>query len=131
LESSWFFFGIIYLLGVVAQREARKIGKLKRNVFSDVYNTEDVAMPLHEFINHPVAHELIHNGVTFQVFKPPNQKCSDPHQFIEGPYIFLVVGTISADMYSPGSWPKCSLLSQVHLEFNTLCYYILFSQSDT
>ncbi|KAJ4778769.1 Sulfotransferase [Rhynchospora pubera] len=50
-----------------ARREASKLGKLKRNVFSDVYNTEDVAMPLHEFINHPAAHELIHNGITFQV----------------------------------------------------------------
>jgi hypothetical protein len=68
---------LIYLLGVVAQREARKFGKLKRNIFSDVYNREDVAMPLHEFINHPVAHELIHNGVTFQVFKPKSLKfCS-------------------------------------------------------
>lgn len=51
-----------------ARREAKKLGKLKRKaLFSDVYNTEDVAMPLIEFISHPVAHELIHNGVTFQV----------------------------------------------------------------
>ena len=26
-------------------------------------------MPLHQYINDPVAHEIIHNGVTFQVCK--------------------------------------------------------------
>ncbi|KAJ3698169.1 hypothetical protein LUZ61_001874 [Rhynchospora tenuis] len=50
-----------------ARRDARRLGKLKRSALSDVYNTEDVVMPLHEFINHPIAHEIIHNGATFQV----------------------------------------------------------------
>ncbi|KAJ4763117.1 Protein-tyrosine sulfotransferase [Rhynchospora pubera] len=49
------------------RREARRLGKLKRSALSDVYNTEDVVMPLHEFISHPIAHEIIHNGAAFQV----------------------------------------------------------------
>ncbi|XP_078171851.1 protein-tyrosine sulfotransferase-like isoform X2 [Carex rostrata] len=49
------------------RREARRLGKLKRSVLGDAYNTKDVVMPLHEFINHPIAHEIIHNGATFQV----------------------------------------------------------------
>ncbi|XP_078161994.1 protein-tyrosine sulfotransferase-like [Carex rostrata] len=65
-----------------ARREAKKLGKLKRKaLFSDVYNTEDVAMPLIEFISHPVAHELIHNGVTFQVAGLTNNSYSgDAHE---------------------------------------------------
>jgi hypothetical protein len=28
---------------------------------------EDMVMPLHQYIDDPVAHEIIHNGATFQV----------------------------------------------------------------
>ncbi|KAF5199021.1 Protein-tyrosine sulfotransferase, partial [Thalictrum thalictroides] len=31
------------------------------------YDVEKIVMPLHEFINDPVAHDIIHNGATFQV----------------------------------------------------------------
>ncbi|XP_028757009.1 protein-tyrosine sulfotransferase isoform X2 [Neltuma alba] len=34
---------------------------------NDSYDMEDFAMPLHEYINHPVAEEIVHNGATFQV----------------------------------------------------------------
>ncbi|XP_004506014.1 protein-tyrosine sulfotransferase [Cicer arietinum] len=33
----------------------------------DPYDIEDFAMPLQEFINHPVAGDIVHNGATFQV----------------------------------------------------------------
>lgn len=29
---------------------------------------EEMVMPLHDFINDPVAHEIVHNGATFQVY---------------------------------------------------------------
>ncbi|KAF8395232.1 hypothetical protein HHK36_019174 [Tetracentron sinense] len=51
-----------------ARRDARKRGSVsdikERN---DSYNMEAIVMPLHEFINDPVAHDIIHNGATFQV----------------------------------------------------------------
>ncbi|WCJ41009.1 tyrosylprotein sulfotransferase [Euphorbia peplus] len=31
------------------------------------YNMEEIVMPLHEYINDPIAHDIIHNGATFQV----------------------------------------------------------------
>lgn len=49
------------------QRDARKLTgsiDIKRN---DPYNMEEMVMPLQEYINDPRAHELIHNGETFQV----------------------------------------------------------------
>jgi hypothetical protein len=33
----------------------------------NAYDVEDMVMPLHQYINDPVAHEIIHNGATFQV----------------------------------------------------------------
>lgn len=35
---------------------------------NDPYNMEEVAMPLEDYINDPIAMEIIHNGATFQVF---------------------------------------------------------------
>ncbi|KAL2328602.1 hypothetical protein Fmac_022029 [Flemingia macrophylla] len=34
---------------------------------NDSYDMEDFAMPLREYINHPVAMDVVHNGATFQV----------------------------------------------------------------
>lgn len=50
-----------------ARRDARKMMgsiDIKRN---DPYNMEEMVMPLQEYINDPSAHELVHNGETFQV----------------------------------------------------------------
>ncbi|KAG6762022.1 hypothetical protein POTOM_032507 [Populus tomentosa] len=50
-----------------ARRDARKMMgsiDIKRN---DPYNMEKMVMPLQEYINDPRAHELVHNGETFQV----------------------------------------------------------------
>ncbi|RWW22621.1 hypothetical protein GW17_00013168, partial [Ensete ventricosum] len=50
------------------QRDARELGRLRKTEeFSDPYDMEDMIMPLHEFINDPIAHDIIHNGATFQV----------------------------------------------------------------
>lgn len=34
---------------------------------NDPYNMEEMAMPLHEYINDPIARDIVHNGATFQV----------------------------------------------------------------
>ncbi|CAK7332311.1 unnamed protein product [Dovyalis caffra] len=50
-----------------ARRDARKLMgaiDIKRN---DPYNMEEMVMPLLEYINDPRAHDLVHNGETFQV----------------------------------------------------------------
>lgn len=49
------------------QRDARKQKGPPYAYGNDSYNMEEVVMPLHEFINHPVAMDIVHNGATFQV----------------------------------------------------------------
>ena len=34
---------------------------------NDSYNMDDIVMPLHEYINHPIAMDIVHNGATFHV----------------------------------------------------------------
>ena len=34
---------------------------------SDPYVMPEIVMPLQEYIENPIAHDLIHNGATFQV----------------------------------------------------------------
>ncbi|KAJ4978819.1 hypothetical protein NE237_009599 [Protea cynaroides] len=51
-----------------ARRDARKHGEFSAiGESNDSYDMEDIVMPLSEFINDPVAHEIIHNGATLQV----------------------------------------------------------------
>ncbi|KAL4555945.1 hypothetical protein LXL04_038579 [Taraxacum kok-saghyz] len=33
---------------------------------NDSYNMDDIVMPLHEYINHPIAMDIVHNGATFR-----------------------------------------------------------------
>lgn len=50
------------------QREARQLEKVTEiKDVSNSYNMKDMVMPLHMFIDDPIAHEIIHNGATFQV----------------------------------------------------------------
>lgn len=51
-----------------ARRDARQIGKMAIEKEADnSYDMEAMLMPLREFIHHPLAHEIVHNGATFQV----------------------------------------------------------------
>ncbi|KAK7262297.1 hypothetical protein RJT34_29863 [Clitoria ternatea] len=50
-----------------ARRDARYFRGLNTAESKDSYDMEDFAMPLQEYINHPVAADIIHNGATFQV----------------------------------------------------------------
>ncbi|KAK1398426.1 Sulfotransferase [Heracleum sosnowskyi] len=50
-----------------ARKEARKHKGSADSQSSDLYNAEDFVMPLIEYIHHPIALDIIHNGATFQV----------------------------------------------------------------
>ncbi|XP_048137481.1 protein-tyrosine sulfotransferase-like isoform X2 [Rhodamnia argentea] len=50
-----------------ARRDARRHSGSRDIYGSDPYNMEDVVMPLHKYINDPIARDIIHNGVTFQI----------------------------------------------------------------
>ena len=51
------------------QREARYSKGINTVEGSDPYDTKDFAMPLQEYINHPAALDIVHNGATFQVLQ--------------------------------------------------------------
>ncbi|CAL5044480.1 unnamed protein product [Urochloa decumbens] len=50
-----------------ARRDARGGDKVPSSKKVNAYDVEDMVMPLHQYINDPVAHEIIHNGATFQI----------------------------------------------------------------
>ncbi|XVF05692.1 hypothetical protein REPUB_Repub05bG0194400 [Reevesia pubescens] len=50
-----------------ARRDARKARGANDVNSSDPYNMEDFAMPLLDYISNPIAHEIVHNGATFQI----------------------------------------------------------------
>lgn len=50
-----------------ARRDARKLRGQVHLVNNDPYDMEDIVMPLHEYINHPVTRDIVHNGATFQI----------------------------------------------------------------
>ncbi|KAI3696952.1 hypothetical protein L6452_29607 [Arctium lappa] len=50
-----------------SRRDARKRRGPPYVYGNDTYNMEEIVMPLHEYIHHPVALDLVHNGATFQV----------------------------------------------------------------
>lgn len=49
------------------RRDVRGIDKTQSSKKVNAYDVEDMVMPLHQYINDPVAHEIIHNGATFQI----------------------------------------------------------------
>jgi protein-tyrosine sulfotransferase len=56
---------VIYVF--FGQRDARGIDKVHSSKKVNAYDVQDMVMPLHQYINDPIAHEIIHNGATFQV----------------------------------------------------------------
>ncbi|KAK2977413.1 hypothetical protein RJ640_006042, partial [Escallonia rubra] len=50
-----------------SRRDARKGGSTTYSKSNDSYDMEDFVMPLHQYINDPIARDVIHNGATFQV----------------------------------------------------------------
>lgn len=55
----------------LCQRDIRKLRGQINLVAGDPYDMEDIAMPLHEYINEPVTRDIVHNGATFQVLHCP------------------------------------------------------------
>ncbi|KAL6606166.1 hypothetical protein ACP70R_041819 [Stipagrostis hirtigluma subsp. patula] len=54
-------------LSSVSFRDARGIDQVNSTKKVNAYDVEDMVMPLHQYINDPVAHEIVHNGATFQI----------------------------------------------------------------
>ncbi|CAN4120294.1 unnamed protein product [Withania somnifera] len=50
-----------------ARREARKQSGHSVVISTNPYDSKDMVMPLHEYINNPIARDILHNGATFQV----------------------------------------------------------------
>ncbi|GFQ08297.1 protein-tyrosine sulfotransferase [Phtheirospermum japonicum] len=50
-----------------ARRDNRKLRGQKHLVTNNSYDMEDMVMPLHDYINDPVARDIVHNGATFQI----------------------------------------------------------------
>lgn len=50
-----------------ARREAREKNGHSVVISTNPYDTKEMVMPLHEYINNPIARDIIHNGATFQV----------------------------------------------------------------
>ncbi|XP_041989785.1 protein-tyrosine sulfotransferase-like [Salvia splendens] len=50
-----------------SRRDIRKLRGQVNLVAGDPYDMEDIAMPLHEYINEPVTRDIVHNGATFQI----------------------------------------------------------------
>ncbi|XP_031502328.1 protein-tyrosine sulfotransferase isoform X2 [Nymphaea colorata] len=57
-----------------ARRDARGNRRIMKEA-EDPYNMGEIVMPLRAFINDPLAHEIIHNGATFQVTGLTNNSC--------------------------------------------------------
>ncbi|KAI3876204.1 hypothetical protein MKW98_029156, partial [Papaver atlanticum] len=93
-----------------SQRDARK-----QRFYKDVkesygsYSIQETVMPLHDFINNPVAHYIIHNGATFQLFLPSesplcvarlaNSSCfSESHEVRHCVRKYQTVGTYMLDI---------------------------------
>lgn len=49
------------------RRDARKLRGIDHIESKDPYNMQEMAMPLDKYINDPVAHDIVHNGATFQI----------------------------------------------------------------
>lgn len=50
-----------------ARRDARNQNGHSVVTSTNPYDAEEIVMPLHEYINHPIARDILHNGATFQV----------------------------------------------------------------
>ncbi|KAL8501424.1 hypothetical protein ACS0TY_020818 [Phlomoides rotata] len=49
------------------RRNDRKLRGQAHLVTNNSYDMEDIVMPLHDYINDPIAQDIIHNGATFQI----------------------------------------------------------------
>ncbi|XP_074303518.1 protein-tyrosine sulfotransferase-like [Silene latifolia] len=71
---SWGLLDIAYLsveaymqIDAILSRDARLLKKQNHVGHNDSYEMGDMAMPLHQYINDPIALDIVHNGATFQI----------------------------------------------------------------
>ncbi|XP_010557334.1 PREDICTED: protein-tyrosine sulfotransferase [Tarenaya hassleriana] len=50
-----------------ARRDARKAREVVMIEDDNPYDMEEMLMPLHKYLDTPIAHDIIHNGATFQI----------------------------------------------------------------
>ncbi|KAL3653024.1 hypothetical protein CASFOL_002705 [Castilleja foliolosa] len=63
------------------RRDNRKLRGQKHLITNNSYDMEDMVMPLHDYINDPIAREIIHNGATFQIVGLTNNSYyADAHE---------------------------------------------------
>ncbi|KAI3826489.1 hypothetical protein L1987_00537 [Smallanthus sonchifolius] len=94
-----------------SRRDARKRRGPPYFIGNDSYDMEEIVMPLHDYINHPIALDLVHNGATFQVAGLTNnsnireahelRQCVITHQIL-GKYVLEVAKKRLDDMLYVG-----------------------------
>uniref|UniRef100_A0A803PWR5 Sulfotransferase n=1 Tax=Cannabis sativa TaxID=3483 RepID=A0A803PWR5_CANSA len=65
-----------------ARRDTRKHKGLNNIMSSDPYDMSRIAMPLQEYIHDPIAHDIVHNGATFQVAGLTNNSYTPESHFV-------------------------------------------------
>ncbi|OIV99329.1 hypothetical protein TanjilG_17139 [Lupinus angustifolius] len=112
------------------QRDARYSRGLHTMDSNDSYDMEDFAMPLIEYIKHPAAGDLVHNGATFQVAGLTNNSyIAEAHKVrhcvqkykILGKYVLQVAKKRLDDMLYVG-------LTEEHKESATMFANVVGSQ---
>ncbi|KAL3700329.1 hypothetical protein R1sor_018351 [Riccia sorocarpa] len=66
----WKYLVPFFQNDIFSRREVREREELIPKVevtFKNSYDVDSLVMPFHEFIYHPIAYELVHNGATLQV----------------------------------------------------------------
>ncbi|XP_031505419.1 protein-tyrosine sulfotransferase-like isoform X3 [Nymphaea colorata] len=76
LVDIWPFKHLMPMLAVelFARRDPRRNQSMMSKEI-DPYNITQIAMPLHDFVNDPLVHELVHNAITLQVAGLTEKSC--------------------------------------------------------
>jgi hypothetical protein len=122
----------VYIFYSHGQRDARKMMgsiDIKRN---DPYNMEEMVMPLQEYINDPRAHELVHNGETFQVLVLLNLTACGTSSFFfiqshyPGYYSHWILGVLPTVLINRLQDWQTTLILRNHMKCVVVCRSIRF-----
>ena len=110
----WCLFSFYLIFG---QRDVRKLVKSRwTKDVGNPYDMEDMVMPLHAFINDPIAHEIIHNGATFQVCCMPSIYLVNLNEQL------LCIGLFSYKGFINNLWNWCFITFPIIRGFNGVKY---------
>ncbi|KAF4392311.1 hypothetical protein G4B88_005270 [Cannabis sativa] len=116
-----------------ARRDTRKHKGLNNIMSSDPYDMSRIAMPLQEYIHDPIAHDIVHNGATFQVAGLTNNSYTPESHFVRhcvqkynvlGHHVLQVAKRRLDDMLYVG-------LTEEHRESATMFANVVGSQNST